>query len=136
MRLHKCLRLGFPAAALAITLGTALAQEPKSANKPVLHGSHWMAVAGKPLSASAGAQIFERGGNAVDAACAMIAASATMWDSLAWGGETQALIHDPRSGKVVAIDALGAAPSGATPEFFHGLGMPSTHAGTEGWRAR
>ena len=101
----------------------ALAQEPKSALKPVLHGSHWMAIAGKPLAATAGALIFERGGNAVDAACAMLAASATMWDSLAWGGETQALIHDPRTGEVVAINALGAAPTGATPEFFRSRGM-------------
>jgi len=99
------------------------AQEPRSANKPVLHGSHWMAIAGKPLSAAAGARIFEQGGNAVDAACAMLAASATMWDSLGWGGETQALIHDPRSGEVIAINALGAAPSGATPEYFRNAGM-------------
>jgi gamma-glutamyltranspeptidase/glutathione hydrolase len=28
------------------------------------------------------------------------------------------LIHDPRSGKVIAINALGAAPSGATPQYF------------------
>jgi gamma-glutamyltranspeptidase/glutathione hydrolase len=124
MRNQMCLKLGVLAAAVGLlAAGHAFAQEPKSANKPALHGSHWMAVAGKPLSASAGARIFEHGGNAVDAACAMIAASATMWDSLAWGGETQALIHDPRTGEVFAINALGAAPSGATPEFFHALGM-------------
>ena len=103
--------------------GSVGAQEDKSAIKPVLHGSHWMAIAGKPLAATAGALTFERGGNAVDAACAMLAASATMWDSLAWGGETQALIHNPLTGEVVAINALGAAPSGATPEFFRSLGM-------------
>jgi len=124
MRIRKCLGFG-GLAAVACLLGSGVgqAQEPKSANKPALHGSHWMAVAGKPLAASAGAQIFGSGGNAVDAACAMLAASATMWDSLGWGGETQALIYDPRAGKVVAINALGAAPSGATPAFFHGLGM-------------
>jgi gamma-glutamyltranspeptidase/glutathione hydrolase len=99
------------------------AQEPKSALKPAIHGNHWMAIAGKPLSATAGALIFERGGNAVDAACAMLAASATMWDSLGWGGETQALIHNPLTGEVVAINALGAAPSGATPEYFRSRGM-------------
>jgi gamma-glutamyltranspeptidase/glutathione hydrolase len=82
-----------------------------------------MAITGKPLAATAGALTFERGGNAVDAACAMLAASATMWDSLAWGGETQALIFNPESGKVVGINALGAAPSGATPELFHSLGL-------------
>jgi gamma-glutamyltranspeptidase/glutathione hydrolase len=86
--------------------------------KPVLHGRHWVAITGKPLAATAGAKIFQQGGNAVDAACAMLGATATMWDVLSWGGETQALIHDPRNGKVHGINALGTAPTGATPEFF------------------
>jgi gamma-glutamyltranspeptidase / glutathione hydrolase len=91
--------------------------------KPALHGRHWMAVTGKPLAATAGARIFEQGGNAVDAACAMIAATSTMWDTLSWGGETQALIYNPNTGKVIGINALGVAPTGATPEYFHKLGM-------------
>src|ERR1700741_3532991 len=59
--------------------------------KPPLYGQHWMAVTGKPIAASAGAQIFASGGNAVDAACAMVAATATAWTTLSWGGETQAI---------------------------------------------
>jgi gamma-glutamyltranspeptidase/glutathione hydrolase len=105
-------------------LGCGLAQELKSSEKPPLHGTHWVAITGKPLAASAGALIFAQGGNAVDAAAAMLAAAATMWDTLGWGGETQALIHDPRSGQVYGINALGAAPSGATVEYFRDhLGM-------------
>src|SRR5215468_3775870 len=77
--------------------------------KPVLHGNHWMAITGKPLAAEAGAMIFQKGGNAVDAACAMLAATCTMWDVLSWGGETQALIYNPKTGKVIAINALGIA---------------------------
>ena len=53
----------------------------------------------------------------------MIAATSTMWDTLSWGGETQALIYNPKTGKVVGINGLGVAPSGATPEYFHKLGM-------------
>ena len=86
--------------------------------KPVLYGRHWVAVTGKPLAATAGAMIFQKGGNAVDAACAMIAATSTMWDTLAWGGETQALIYNPKTGKVIGINALGVAPTGATAEFY------------------
>jgi gamma-glutamyltranspeptidase/glutathione hydrolase len=124
MRTIDGLKFGSRLAAIALlALPSADAQEARSANKPALHGSHWMAIAGKPLAVSAGAKVFERGGNAVDAACAMLAASATMWDSLGWGGETQALIHDPRSGEVIAINALGVAPSGATPEYFRSIGM-------------
>ena len=62
--------------------------------------------------------IFQEGGNAVDAACAMIAAASTMWDTLSWGGETQALIYNPHTGKVIGINALGVAPAGATAEFY------------------
>src|ERR1700752_3377918 len=91
--------------------------------KPPLYGRHWMAVTGKPIAAAAGAKIFAQGGNAVDAACAMIAATATAWTTLSWGGETQALIYNPGTGKVVGINGLGVAPTGATPEYFHKLGM-------------
>ena len=66
--------------------------------------------------------IFQKGGNAVDAACAMLAADDTMFDTLSWGGETQALIFNPKTGKVIAVNALGVAPTGATPEFFHAHG--------------
>ena len=55
---------------------------PASTQKPPLHGRHWMAITGKPLAATAGAMIFDRGGNAVDAACAMLAATCTMWDRI------------------------------------------------------
>jgi gamma-glutamyltranspeptidase/glutathione hydrolase len=115
----------------ALTWGTlaavALVAAPPPASattKPALHGAHWVAVTGKPLAATAGAVTFSRGGNAVDAAAAMLAATCTMWDTLGWGGETQALIYHPGTGKVIAINALGAAPSGATAEYFHSLGMP------------
>src|SRR6059036_3444223 len=102
----------------------AAAPEPSSAtHKPVLHGRHWVAITGKPLAATAGARMFERGGNAVDAACAMLAATCTMWDTLSWGGETQALVWNPKTGKVVGVNALGVAPTGATAEFFQSKGM-------------
>jgi gamma-glutamyltranspeptidase/glutathione hydrolase len=91
--------------------------------KPVLHGKHWVAITGKPLAATAGAMIFSRDGNAVDAACAMLAATATMWDTLGWGGETQALVYNPKTGEVKGINALGVAPTGATAEFFREQGM-------------
>lgn len=110
--------------ALAIlSLSASYAQRTQ---KPPLHGKKWMAVTGKPLAATAGSMIFQQGGNAVDAACAMLAATCTMWDVLSWGGETQAIIYNPKTGKVIGINALGVAPTGATPEFFKskGFGYP------------
>jgi gamma-glutamyltranspeptidase/glutathione hydrolase len=101
--------------ALAATPPRTTAQRTQ---KPPLHGRHWMAITGKPLGATAGAMVFQKGGNAVDAACAMIAATATLWDTLSWGGETQALIYNPHTGKVIGVNALGVAPTGATAAFY------------------
>ncbi|MBS1948174.1 MAG: gamma-glutamyltransferase [Bacteroidetes bacterium] len=91
--------------------------------KPQLYGKNWMAITGKTFGAEAGAQIFQKGGNAVDAACAMLASVCTTWTTLSWGGETQAIIYNPHTGKVISIDALGYAPTGATPGFFRSKGM-------------
>src|SRR5829696_7600703 len=102
-------------AALALQPARTGAQRTQ---KPPLHASHWMAITGKPLGATAGAMIFQKGGNAVDAACAMLGATATMWDTLSWGGETQALIYHPKTGKVIGVNGLGVAPTGATAEFY------------------
>jgi gamma-glutamyltranspeptidase/glutathione hydrolase len=114
-----------PAHAMCLAVALALIATVSDARtqKPVLHGQHWVAITGKPLAATAGATIFQQGGNAVDAACAMIAATATMWDVLSWGGETQALIYDPRVKKVIGVNALGVAPTGATVEFFKSKGL-------------
>ncbi len=116
-----------PLASLLLALaGTAWLIAPLPAQrtaKPPLHGQRWMAITGKPLAATAGAMIFQKGGNAVDAAAAMLAATSTMWDWLSWGGETQALIYNPGTGKVIGVNALGVAPTGATPEFYTGKGM-------------
>ena len=119
MRTRKIRRLGLGFAAVA----AAVAVSSAATNKPPLHAKKWLAITGKPLAATAGAMIFQKGGNAVDAACAMIAATSTMWDTLSWGGETQALVYNPKTGKVVGVNALGVAPTGATPEFFQSKGM-------------
>jgi gamma-glutamyltranspeptidase/glutathione hydrolase len=110
------------ASALTLTLFSTLITMAQKTQKPPLHGKNWMAITGKPLSANAGAMIFTQGGNAIDAACAMLAAGCTMWDVLSWGGETQALIYNPKTKKVIAINALGIAPTGATADFFKNKG--------------
>ncbi|HET7457540.1 MAG TPA: gamma-glutamyltransferase, partial [Gemmatimonadaceae bacterium] len=99
---------------------------PLRTAKPPLHAKHWLAITGKPLSATAGALMYAKGGNAVDAAAAMLAAGCTMWDTLSCGGETQALIYNPLTKKVIGIDALGVAPSGATAQYYrsHGYRYP------------
>ncbi len=104
------------------TLGTGSLSAQRT-QKPVLHAKNWLAITGKPLAATSGAMMFQQGGNAVDAACAMLATTCTMWDVLSWGGETQALIYNPNTGEVIGINALGVAPTGATPKFYTEQGM-------------
>ena len=119
---RKSLRILVSCIIAAVLVATVSITQAKPA-KPLLHGKHWVAITGKPLGASAGARIFYQGGNAVDATCAMLAATSTMWDVLSWGGETQALIYNPHTEEVIGINALGIAPTGATPEFFRDQGM-------------
>ena len=107
---------------LLFLLILSLSTMAQKTQKPPLHARNWMAITGKPLSANAGAMIFNQGGNAIDAACAMLAAGCTMWDVLSWGGETQAIIFNPKTKKVISINALGVAPTGATPDFFKSKG--------------
>jgi gamma-glutamyltranspeptidase/glutathione hydrolase len=120
---RKFVTFGIWLSSVAVLTAQSFNTFPVTTQKPPLHGRHWMAITGKPLAATAGSMIFTKGGNAVDAACAMLAATCTMWDVLSWGGETQALIYNPKTGKVIGINALGVAPTGATPEFFRGKGM-------------
>jgi gamma-glutamyltranspeptidase/glutathione hydrolase len=115
MAVRPCLLL-----ALLVLPSSLVAQRTQ---KPPLYGRHWMAITGKPLGATAGAMMFQKGGNAVDAACAMLAAVSTMWDVLSWGGETQALIYNPQTQKVIAINALGVAPTGATVDLYRSKNM-------------
>lgn len=121
-RVHPAIQIGllFRTFAACLSLLTVF-QSRAATDKPVLHGRHWVAITGKPLGALAGAKVFERGGNAVDAACAMLGVVCTMYDDVAWGGETQALIFDPRTKRVIGINGLGVAPTGATAEFFKGM---------------
>lgn len=123
MKLRQHLLIILASTISCMALGQSFNNLPVTTQKPPLHGKHWMAITGKPLAATAGAMVFSKGGNAVDASCAMLAATCTMFDVLSWGGETQALIYNPKTKKVIAINALGVAPTGATADFFKGKGM-------------
>ena len=59
--------LTFALVSLPVVAQTA---PPERTVKPVLHAKHWVAITGKPLAATAGALVFHKGGNAVDAAVA------------------------------------------------------------------
>jgi len=119
----KAQRTILPRIVIMMLLVSVVSMEAQRTEKPILYGKHWVAITGKPMAATAGALMFAKGGNAVDATCAMLGAVCTMWDVLSWGGETQALIFNPKTKQVIALNGLGVAPTGATPEFYKSKGF-------------
>src|SRR5437660_10215394 len=99
---------------ITFALLAAVSAFAQRTQKPPLHGRHWLAVTGKPLAGTAGAMIFERGGNGVDAAAAMIAATCTMWDTLSRGGEAEARIDKPHAHKGSGRHRLAVRAAGPT----------------------
>src|SRR5262249_8505955 len=75
-------------------------------------------AAESPLAAQAGAQILERGGNAVDAAIAtnaMMGVLEPMMNGI--GGDLFAIVYDARANKLYGLNASGWAPKALTIEF-------------------
>ncbi|MET0442390.1 MAG: gamma-glutamyltransferase [Casimicrobiaceae bacterium] len=75
-----------------------------------------------PYGAEAGARILEAGGNAIDAAVAVVyALNVVEPQSAGVGGGGFMLIHLARTGETFAIDTREKAPAGATPGMFVGV---------------
>jgi gamma-glutamyltranspeptidase/glutathione hydrolase len=83
-------------------------------------------AAESPLAAQAGAQILERGGNAVDAAIAtnaMMGVVEPMMNGI--GGDLFAIVYDAKANKLYGLNASGWAPKGLTIEFLQKQGLKS-----------
>jgi gamma-glutamyltranspeptidase/glutathione hydrolase len=80
-------------------------------------------AASQTLAARAGAQILERGGNAVDAAIATNAVLGLVephYNGI--GGDAFAIYYEAKTGKLYGLNAGGWAPSGLTPELIRSKG--------------
>ncbi len=76
------------------------------------------------LSASQGARIFSRGGNAIDAAVAAVFVEGIVNPHLhTIGGEAPMLIYCPSRRKVVCLNGNMKAPRRATISHYQGLGL-------------
>jgi gamma-glutamyltranspeptidase/glutathione hydrolase len=86
-------------------------------------GRHGMAASVNQLVSQAAADVLRRGGNAVDAAIAGAAVLMVVEPRNGHlGGDTFMLFHDPRRGRVVALNGSGSAPARATPEHYRAIG--------------
>ncbi len=85
-------------------------------------GARWAVASPHALATEAGARAFGEGGNAADAALAAAAALAVAYPhQCGVGGDLFALVRDP-DGKVVAINASGAAPLAIDVEAVRAAG--------------
>ncbi len=76
-----------------------------------------------PLASSAGLGVLQEGGNAIDAAVCVAAVLGVVTPMMCGiGGDTFILYYEAATGRVTALLGSGAAPHGATPEFFHAHG--------------
>jgi gamma-glutamyltranspeptidase/glutathione hydrolase len=77
----------------------------------------------QPLAAQAGLQILKQGGNAFDAAVATAAVlNLVEPESAGVGGDVFVLAWVAKEHKLIALNASGRAPSGATPQHLAGRG--------------
>jgi hypothetical protein len=105
--------------ALLAVAATARAAAPSPA-----YGTRGMVVASESEAARAGRAMFDRGGNAVDAAIATaFALAVTQPFSAGLGGGAFVLIRTGL-GEVIAIDARETAPAAATRDMFQQPGLP------------
>lgn len=78
----------------------------------------------QPLAASAGVQVLERGGNAIDAAIAANAAIGLMEPTgNGIGGDLFALVFEAQSGRLYGLNASGWSPRGLTVEHLRAQGI-------------
>jgi gamma-glutamyltranspeptidase/glutathione hydrolase len=79
-----------------------------------------------PLAASAGTRVLTQGGNAFDAAIAVAAVEAvTIPNMCGLGGEVFAILYEAKTGRTLGLTSSGAAPNGATSNFYRSQGFTS-----------
>ncbi len=120
--------LAFGTAAALPDVAVTRAAEDEPASEPPKHASSstWKAtgkrgaVAGGGAAAvNAAAAVFDRNGNAADAAATMLLAlCVTDSTNFCFGGEMPILYHDGATGKVEVIAGMGTAPKLATLDHF------------------
>ncbi len=91
---------------------------------PLVMGREAMVATEHYLSAAAGARMFAKGGNAIDAAVAATLVEGVVNPHMhTIGGEAPMLIYSADARRVVAINGNMTAPARATIDHYRGLGL-------------
>ncbi len=90
---------------------------PMTAQRPSVPGRHGLVTAGHPLASMAGARVMLNGGNAFDAAVAVLATlNVTEPPMSGAGGNGFMTIFEKKTGKVYSLNATGQAPNALKPD--------------------
>ena len=99
-------------------------ERSSAAQRSVAVGTRGMVSSSQPLATTAGLRILQKGGNAVDAAVAMVATlNVVEPHSVGIGGDTFALIYFAKERKLIGMNGSGRAPYGASIDWFTQHGM-------------
>ena len=92
-------------------VGKAGAEPVRATYRPSVPGVHGLVSAGHPLASMAGTRVLLKGGNAVDAAIAVLATLNVVRPQMSGaGGNGFFTIYEKASGNIYSLNATGAAP--------------------------
>ena len=111
---------------LAVTTVASTAQMPGDrpaanprATRSVVMARNGIIATSQPLASAAGLAVLQNGGNAIDAAVTAAAVLSVVEPTMnGIGGDLFALVYDPKTKTVRALNASGRAPAAATIEEF------------------
>src|SRR3712207_672281 len=120
---HWITSLGFAVTLMNVTPDTQApgdrpAPNPR-ATRSVVMARNGMIATSQPLASAAGLRVLQQGGNAIDAAVTAAAGLAVVEPTMnGVGGDLFALVHDPKTGGVRALNASGRSAAAATIEEY------------------
>jgi len=95
-----------------------------SAQRSVVMGTQGMVASSQPLATLSGYKILAKGGNAIDAAVAMVSTLSVVEPyNVGIGGDAFALIYLAKEKRLIGMNASGRAPYRATVEEFRDRGF-------------
>ena len=103
---------------------TTKRERQSAAQRSVAMGTQGMVSSSQPLATLAGCKVLLKGGNAIDAAVAVVSTLNVVEPySVGIGGDAFALIYLAKENKLIGMNASGRAPYRATLEWFQKNGM-------------